>query len=892
MAMLHAWIRRLWATFGQGRTDRDIEDELRLHLELAAEHERNASGPADPASRRAALRSGGVAQAMESLRDQRGLPWLRDLGRDMQHGWRLLGRSPVFATAAIISLALGIGANTAIFSLVDAVLLRRLPVQEPNRLVQFVRERPPYGRSRISHPLYERFRDDVPGLDGALAEAWLGPRDVSFDGRPETVNLELVSGNYYTVLGVDAAAGRTFSAEADRPAGRHPVAVISDGFWLRRFARDPSAIGRTFVLNQTVFTVVGVTPPDFFGTQAGRSPDVTLPLSMDAAARGSKSWLDVAHYNWLAVVGRLRPGVTPAQAEAQARTVLGRASAEEAAGARREMDRKEILGQTVRLEPAAAGLDDLRRQFSTPLAVLMAVVALVLLLACANLANLLLARAASRRREMAMRLALGASRGRIIRQLLAEGLLLATIGGALGVLLAYWLASGLITMMSNGGPRMTLDVSPDARVLGFATLASMTACLLFSTAPAVQAAFTRETLGSEGVTGRWRLGAALVAVQVAMSVVLLVGAGLFVRTLLHLYTLDAGFTRDGVVLFTVNAPKARYAGDSLRTLQTRIVEGVARLPGVETASLTLMPPVSGGGWDGDVDVEGHVNAPGEDARAHLNAVGPRYFATLGTPVVAGREFTDRDGADGPKVAVVNETFARYYFGDRSPLGRQIALAGPNRDPVEIVGVVKDMKYMSLRQSFPRTVFFALRQSSLVDDARTYVLRTRSSAAGAAGSIDPVLARIDPGLRATEVRSLREHISRSVLQERLLAALTGGFGLLSLVLVAVGVYGVVAFQVGRRTREIGIRMALGALPRQVLAQVLREAAIPVLIGTAVGVVAALQLTRVTTTMLMGVTPTDPATFAGASALLVALGLAAAWLPGRAAAKVNPATTLNS
>jgi putative ABC transport system permease protein len=893
MATLREWVSRLWGTLRPGRDDRELEQELRLHLELAAEDARRRGSAPERALRAARIHVGGTAQAMEALRDQRGLPWLEDLARDVRHALRLLRRNPVFAGSAVVLLALGIGANTAIFSLLDAVMLRLLPVREAARLVQLVRQQQPYGRGFISYPLYERFRDDVPSLDGVFAQAWPDQREISLDGQLETVNMQLVSDNYYTVLGVSAVAGRTFLAEVDRAAGPQAVAVIGHGFWRRRFGADPAVVGKTFRLNQTVFTIVGVTPPEFFGAQAGRAPDVTLPLTMDGAARGAESWLAKRHYNWLSVMGRLREDRSLAQAQAEVITVFSRVKNAEAGRAARETDRKEILEQSVALQPAGGGFDELRQQFSEPLQVLMAAVALVLLIACTSLAILLLARAATREQEMAVRLALGAGRGRVVRQLLAEGLVLAGLGGTLGVLLASWFANGLITMMSNDGPRIALEVRPDVRLLGFAALVSGTSCLVFSAAPALLAARAgRQGLARARTSSRWRFGPSLVAAQIAVSVVLLIGAGLFGRTLLHMYTLDAGFARDGVLLFRVDAAKAGYAGDRLRAVQPRILEEVDGLPGVASASLVLYPPVSGGGWEGNVYVEGRTNIPGEDARAHLNAAGPRYFATLDTPVIAGREFTGRDGPASPTVAVINETFARYYFGERSPLGRWLSLGDPGRARIEIVGVVKDMKYQSLRQTVPRTVFFAVQQAIASRDASTYVARTQAGPAEAASSIAAALGRVDPALRATEMRSLRDHVASSLLQERLLATLTGWFGLLSLVLVGVGVYGVVAFQAGRRTKEIGIRMALGARPRQVLALMLGETAVPVLAGASVGVAAALQFTRVTRTLLFGVTPTDPATFAGAWALLVALALAAAWVPGRRAARLNPARTLRS
>lgn len=882
-----SWIRRLLQKRG---LERDLERELAFHIERQMQDLVAQGVEPGEAERQARLAFGGVEQTKERCRDARGVRWVEDFFGDCRYGIRLLRRSPGFTCAAVISLALGIGANTAIFSLMDLVMLRSMPVREPDRLVQFQKYHPKYGRGAISYPLFERFGRELRSFEGLLAQASLGRREIRIDGQVDEADIELVSGAYYSVLGVRASAGRTFTAEVDRALGASPVAVISNGYWKRRFGSDPSAVGRTFQLDQTVFTIIGVTPPEFFGMSVGRAPDITLPLAMEGLARGGEWWLKNAHFNWLSVMGRIRDGHSLAQARAEVKAFYSRVIADEAARAEKEVLKQAALGQRLELEPAGNGFDELRRRFSEPLAILMGVVALVLLIACANIANLLLAKSAARQREIAVRLAIGAGRGRIVRQLLTEGLLLSIAGGALGVMLAYWLANGLVTMMSNGGQRMALQVRPDLRVLVFAAAASVTACILFSLAPAIQATRPRfQTALAEIRGGRWRLGQGLIVAQVAISLVLLIGAGLFGRTLVNMYQLDAGFDRQGVLMFSVNAKKAGYKGSRLRDLRERIIDELKVLPGVQSASLALLAPISGAGWDGDLFVEGYNHAPNEDAVSHLNAVGPHFFRTLGTPVLAGREFEERDTPGTAKVAVVNETFARYYFKGRSPIGRWISLEGPDRDRIQIVGVVKNVKYMSLRQEFPRTVYFAALQSTSGPDWNTFVVRAARPAEMTA-AVAAALARIDRALRLQDARTLEEHVARSILTERMLAALAGFFGGLGLLLAAVGIYGVMAFQVARRRKELGIRLALGAGPQRVVGMVLGQTGRLVAAGCGIGVAGALALTRVAEKALFGVRPTDPLTFALAVGVLASAAMLASYLPGRRVARVNPVETL--
>ena len=785
------WWRRFRETLWH-RAESESDEELRFHLEMA---ELDAVRRGQNV-REARLGAGGIAQAAEAVRDQSTIPWLSDFLRDSRHGIRLLGRSPLFTAAAIVSLALGIGANTAIFSLIDVVILRMMPVREPGRLVQFA------GGRVLSYPLFRHFGQELHCFTDMFAQSSMGRRDVIFDEEPEGVSAEVVSGSYYSVLGVSAFAGRTFDPGIDRnPA---PVAVISHAYWMRRFALNPAAIGRSFRWNGRVFTIIGVTPPEFRGVVPGTPPEITLPLSMAGEILNDPAWLTSDSVFWLSVMGRLRTGYTLERAQAEAATVYSRviqAEAERSKG--NGFQRQQILAQRMPLEAAGNGFDNLRSRFAEPLRLLMGIVALILLIACANLANLLLGRATTRQREIAVRLALGAGRGRILRQMLAEGMLLATAAGALGVLLAWWSANALVVMMSNGGEKIALNLRPDLRILAFAAFSSTAACLLFSVVPAIQA--TRQGIQpalAEARSGaRWRWGRGLIAAQVAISVLLVIGAGLFGRTLLRLYSIETGFHRDDVMLISAKTDRAGLQGHALRG---RILESLRSMPGVASASFE-MSPMSYKGWEMGARVEGYTYGPNESELVHVSYIAEDYFRTLGTPVILGREFNDRDTAASRKVAVVNEAFARRYFQGQSPLGKWVSFKR-QEDRMEIAGMAKDIRSRGLRGEIPATLYINAAQASRPPTG-VYIVR----GAGIAGVVDSALKRVDGKLRATDVRTLDENLSRSILRERMLGTLSGLFGALSLVLVSVGVYGVMAFQVTRRQKEIGIRMALGARP---------------------------------------------------------------------------------
>ena len=865
---LREWWLQLRETF-LPRNDKETEAELRFHLEMA---ERDALRRGEDA-RQARLRQGGVTQAIEAVRDQRRVGWLSDFLRDSRHGIRLLGRSPLFSAAAIVSLALGIGANTAIFSLIYAVVLRMMPVHEPEGLVQFGRD--------LSYPLFRQFGQELGCFTDLFAHSSMGRRDVLFGEEPEAVSAELVSGNYYSVLGVSAFAGRIFSSEIDQ--NPTPDAVISHAYWKRRFALDPSVIGRSFRWNGRVFTIIGVTPPEFHGAVPGILPEITLPLSVAGEmAMGGSAWRNSYSVRWLQTMGRLRAGHTVESAQSEVATIYSRVIQAEAANSQgNEFQRQQILAQRMPLEASGNGFDFLRFRFAEPLRILMGIVALILLIACANLANLLLGRATTRRREIAVRLAMGAGRGRLLRQMLAEAMLLAMAGGALGVLLAWWSANALVALMSNGGERIAVDPVPDLRILAFAASISAGACLLFSLAPAIQAANQgiQPVLTETRLGARWRWGRGLIATQVAISVLLLIGAGLFGGTLLRLYSIESGFQTEDVTLISVKTERASLQGHALRD---RILESLRSMAGVTSASFE-MSPLSHKGWEIGARVEGYTYGPNDDQHVHVSYVAEDYFRTLRTPVMVGREFNGRDTALSPKVVVVNEAFARRYFHGQSPLGKWVGFNGPEK--MEIVGMAKDIRSRSLRGDVPATVYVAAAQAGTPPNG-TFIVR----GSGITGIADSAIKLVDEKLRVADIRTLDQNLSRSILRERILGTLSGLFGVLSLILVCVGVYGVMAFQVARRQKEIGIRMALGARPIQVTEMILAETAVPVGLGVAAGLAGAFALTRLAEKMIYGVSPTDPLTFAGASALLIMLALVAAYVPSRRAARMSPVETL--
>ena len=867
--------------FRQKKADSELNAELRYHLARLV-HDFVAAGmePAE-ARRRARLEFGGVEQLKEECRDVRGR-WLDDLGQDFRYAARTLGRSPGFLVVSVLSLALGIGANTAIFTLIDAVMLGSLPVQAPERLVQITRFRPNGKPGVVSYPLFEYFRNNLKSISGAAVEM-SADRAITLDGAEEFVTAEMVSGAHYTLLGMEPSAGRLLQPADDTIAPASPAAVISYRYWQRRFGLDSAAIGKTFTLQDRVFTIVGVTPPRFEGTRPGHDPDITLPLFMmlgDSQRREDS-------LNMLSMMARLNPGVTIQQADAELQ-VLWQGFLQRRVTAVQEKNRHEFLRQRAGVVTADTGFNELRNDYSNALFVLMCIVALVLLLACANLSGLLLARAASRQREISIRLAMGAGRVRLIRQFLVESLVLACLGGSAGLLLAHWFSAALVAMMANGGT-LLLSIAPDWRVLAFTGGISLLACALAGLAPGWHALRASANPGLKEVkVGGQQLGRAMVTAQLAISMVLLVGATLFVGTLIELYRVDRGVRTDGVLTFSIRST-GRYPQARSWAVQQAVLDRLTGLPGVAAASAAQMIPIGGGLWTRHVQVEGYTFRSDESEDAGFDVIAPKYFATIGTPLLAGREFDERDTNTASKAAIVNESFARYFFGAGSPLGRHVTTVNVT---YEIVGVVRNAKYQDLRQDVIKTMYipWMQREGDQPTNYKYLAMVTVGNPLRLAPALEKLVREADPGLRLGTSQTYSALVDRSIVTERIMATLGGFFGILALMIACLGIFGVMAFRVSLRTNEIGLRMALGASRDGIVALVLREVARMVLVGSLAGIAVALTVTGLAEKMLFGIKTTQPAVFALPAAVLAVAALAAGWLPARRASHVDPMVAL--
>ena len=815
---------------------------------------------------------------------------MTSLLQDMRFGVRRLLKSPGFTLVAVASLALGIGANTAIFSLVNTVLLRPLPVARPERLVSVSVLGKDDSMLAFSYPSYKDFRDrggDV--LSGLFAER-LSPMSLSRGGSNERVWGYLVTGNYFEVLGVAAAQGRTFTPEEDRAALSSPVAVISHACWQRRFGADPSVVGRDVLLNGRTFRVVGVMPEGFAGTEIVYTPEVWVPMTMQAWIEPGNEWLERRSTQNIFAVGRLKDGVSVEQAQASLNRLAEQLG-------REYPDTNE--GQKIVLVPPGFIIPQLRGAVVGFAAVLMGVVGLVLLIACTNLASLLLARASARRKEIALCVALGASRWRLVRQLLTESLLLALAGGGAGLLLAVWILSLVAAYRPPLDIPVWIEAAVDWRVLLFTLCASLLTTLLFGLAPALQATRTdlipalKDTGGRAG-RSRSRLRSALVVAQVTLSLVLLVAAGLTMRALARLQTTSPGFEVENGLVASYDLSLQGYDEARGREFLRRLVERVRQVPGVRAASLTDLFPLSLNYSSNDVYIEGRPGGRGANVPlAMVASVEQGYFDAMGIPVVAGRPFGERDTSGAPRVVVVNETFARRFFPGADPareaVGKRISSAGDGGPWSEIVGVAKDGKYWTIGEAPQMFVYSPLAQS--YSPAGTLVVRT---AGGDPRALIPALnaevRALDPALPLFDVKTVEEHMGVSLFPARVAAALLGSFGLLALLLAGVGVYGVVSYAAARRTREIGIRMALGARPRDVLRLVAGGGMLLVALGVALGLAGAFALTRFMEGLLYGVSATDPFTFALVVFVLLAVALLACLVPARRATKVDPMIAL--
>lgn len=823
---------------------------------------------------------------------------------DLRFALRTLLRSPLFCAVAILSLALGIGANTAIFTLMDQLMLRRLPVKNPEQIVMLF-QRGAHNGSNMgdrmhSYPIYQDFQAKGTPFSEVLCRRGVSTA-LTTSGQTERIDAELVSGNYFTMLGVRPAAGRVFSsAEDDRVYRGHPVAVLSHDYWVNRFARDPKIVGAKVTIANYPFTVVGVAQEGFLGVDPARAPHVWVPVLMQPVMTPEWPWLriDDRRTRWVQVFARLKPGQTVESAAAPMQGLFTQIRRHEmtlpAAAKWNDYGRAQFMKGTLVVEKAQTGYSQLRRSFSTALIVLMCMVGLVLLIACANVANLLIARAFARQKEIAVRLSIGASRGQLVRQLLVESLLLALVGGLLGVLLSFTLTRGLIAMVPNEGNPIQIQAWPDARILAFTITLTLLTGVAFGLLPALRAsrpdlwATLKEAVSSVS-GGSLFLRKGLVAAQVALSFLLLFGAGLFVRSLQNLQETETGFRdMDNLVTFRLSPAQNGYDAPRSVQLYRDLVERLRAMPGVKSAAVASVSVLAGDEWDSSISVEGHQAKDGEDMQAFMNSLSPGYFATMGTPILEGRDFEERDRQEKATVAIVNQKFARHYFGEKSAIGRHFGFGGGpgTKLDIEIVGVVADQLYEGPREGVRRQAFIPNYGKNSV---AVYV-RTALPSASMFAAVRREVRALDAGLPVYQMKTLRGQLDQTLLTERLIALLSAGFGLLATLLAAIGLYGVMAFVVSRRTKELGLRMALGASRGGVLWIVMREVLGLVAIGLAVGIPAAFGAGRYVTSQLYGVEGGDPAVALLAVGVLAVVAGLAGFVPAQRASRIDPMLAL--
>ena len=888
-----AWYRRLLNIVRPEKLSGDLDREMAFHIGERTDDLR-ALGLDDAAAAREARRMfGNPTRKKEEARDVDMLAWLDSLVRDMRYAFRALAASPAFTIVAVLSLALGIGANTAIFSLTDALVLKSLPVQRPEQLLEVNMGQP--DEDALTNPIWEQIRDNVTAFSGVFAYS-----DAQFNlapgGEVRMANGGWVSGDFFNVLGVRPEAGRLLQRADDVP-GCPGVAAVSDAFARREFGSALAAPGKTMTLADHPVTVVGVADPAFFGIQVGRSVDVYAPLCMQSMLI-RPGILDVRARWFLNVIGRPREGLTPAQvhsALAIAAPAIFRATVPSNFGADGQA---QYLKSTFDVAPAATGLSDLRASYSKALYVLMVVVGVVLLIACANIANLLLARGASRAHEISIRMALGAGRWRLVRQLLTESLLLSLMGAALGVLFARWASGLLVGLLSTRQNFVWLDLTIDGRVLAFTAIIAGGTAILFGLLPAWRATRvdpqTAMKAGGRGVVGndgRHRIGKSLVVMQVALSLALVTAAGLLLGSFRKLTQVDPGFHPDGVLLVSAGFAQTSRNTEQQLIAQTQLLDRLRSVPGVRAASASFMTPIGGEGWNELVIVDGFKSTNRRDAAVWFNQVTDGYFHTMGTPLLAGRDLAPTDDPSAPPVAVIDETMARKFFGAANAVGRtfKTSLGDSASAPITVVGVVRTAKYSSLKEKSPGTVYLPFTQGDGKRPTASYEVRVAGSPAALIPAIKTAVTQASPSI-TLDFRTLSEQVSSSLSRPRLLATLSGFFGALALLLATIGLYGTMSYDVTRRRNEIGIRIALGAARHRVLTMVIGEAGRLIVLGVAAGLLLALATTRFVSSFVFGLTPTDPLTLALASAMLAVVALGAAMLPAWRATRTDPMNAL--
>lgn len=896
-----------------------MDEEVRFHLEARAADLMGEGLASREAMRRARIEFGGVASHKYGMRTSLGLRWGDELWADLLYGTRILRKNPGFTAIAVGSLALAIGANTTIFSLANEVLFARLGVPHPEqlRLLTVIGDGHsavhsswgstsplPGGGMRsdsFTYPIYQQLRRENRVLGEIFAFKENFQANVTVDGSAQSVRLELVSGNLYQQMGVRPALGQAILPSDDGAPGTGTVATISYGFWERTFGRSPDAVGKVITVNMTPVTIVGVNPRGFTGARSVQSsPEIFMPLSMIPLLKSEIGhdgpYLSSPNLWWVQLMARSKPGVSTEQAQTSLNVLLSAAIR----GTMRLS--KDDTMPRLELEDGSRGLNFTGKQYAKPMYVLLALVGFVLLLTCANIANLMLARASARQREMGVRLALGAGRGRILRQVLTESLMLAAMGGALGLLLGYMGRSVLPKLILNAWERVDINVPFDWRVFSFTAGVTLATGALFGLAPAWAA--TRAEIGTalkEGGKSATRRrkgfgGSSIVVFQVALSTLLVAGAGLFLRTLIHLNSIDPGFRTDHLVLFDINPPSNQYPVLKDIALHAQIEEALRSVPGVNGVSLTDVPLLADSESNSGLYVEGVPEGEHKRGGGSVTAmeaiVGQDFLSVMGIPIIAGRSFTLQDTETPRQVAVVNQALAKKFFPNQNPIGRRFSMdssEAKDRSWLEVVGVFADIRYAHLKEEPPPLHFDLYRQSKDFGGA-TYIVRTQMKPEAIASSLRAAVQKIDPNLPLMDVRTQQQQIDATMQQERMFASLTLGFGILALALACVGIYGIVAYTVSQRTNEIGIRLALGAKRSEVRGMVLRDTGLLAVLGTVAGLVVALALGRFVKSMLYGLQPADPASLLGAACLLMFVAIVAGWVPAMRASRVEPIEAL--
>ncbi|HXW92255.1 MAG TPA: ABC transporter permease [Terriglobales bacterium] len=903
------------------RMDEELQEELQFHLEMQARKNQRYESDTAEAERQARLQFGSVVRATEQCREQRGVSSIEVLAKDLRYAFRMLRKSPGFTAVAVLTLALGIGANTAIFSVINSVLLSNLPVKDPQQLV-FLTNPDEQGleigfgdgdRDFLTYPEFRELERNKQVFSGVLAASnftssipvELQAADSAANGAPARVSL--VSGSYFSVLGVTPILGRAFGTEVDKLRDANPIAVISYAFWQGRFGGADNVIGRRIRILTTPYAVVGVAPPQFHGETVGANPDIWVPLTMQSEIFPGRDFLSLEtkpfrKTEWLQAIGRLQPGATLVQAKTSIEVEFHQMM-DSQTGGMSAGEKRQFLNQHLAVVPGSRGASRLRADFGKPLQILMAVVGLILVIACANVANILLARSAARQKEISVRVALGAGALRLFRQVLTESVLLAAFGGAVGLLLAHWADTALLRMVSSSSDQIRLDLHPDARVLAFTLGVSLLTGILFGLAPAFRATrvdlnsvlkgTSRRVAGGAVHSGRVPSGKILVIAQVALSLLLLVVAGLFVRSFRNLCATQLGYDRDHLLEFWVNPLAYGYQSAAILALDENILQNIAAIPGVRGATLADNGLLSDTDSNSPVTIEGQKPLSGDEAHARWDMVGPNFFSTTGIPILAGREITEQDSGNGQRVGVINETMARKFFSNSNPIGqRAFVHTTAGQAPFVVVGVAQDSKRHSAREkALPR--FYIPYFNPITDDwtaGAAILIRTAGEPSSFSSAIRNVVKQAAANLAPVTMETMDQRFADSLVTDRMIAELCGAFGVLAVLLVCIGLYGIMAYATSGRTNEIGIRITLGAQRSGILWLILRESLLLVLIGAAIGVPLVCAAGKWISSLLFGLQPADALTLASAIALMFVVGVFASYIPARRAMRVDPMVAL--